>query len=205
MRIYFVRHGQTEWNRMKKLQGQADLPLNEQGIRDAKRAAGILREISFDAIYCSPLTRAAETARIIGAYQTAKVLVEPQLIEIAYGAYEGYDLIAAEQDPTCEIYRYFHAPQSFQAAPDGETLTHLKARAAAFLEDIHKRDAKECVLAVCHGTFIRAVISVVCHLSDTDFWKGREQGNCSFTIVEDAGNGWVLRADAVETLDSLDK
>ncbi len=205
MKIYFVRHGQTEWNRTKKLQGQANLPLNEQGIRDARRAAEILREIPFDAIYCSPLTRTVETANIIGACQEASVVLEPQLIEIAYGQYEGYDLIAAEQDPACEIYRYFHSPQDFQAAPDGETLRHLKERCQAFLTELRRKDAGKCVLAVSHGTFIRGVISVVCGLSDADFWKGKEQGNCAITIVEEDREGWVLRADAVEALEEAER
>lgn len=202
MKIYFVRHGQTEWNRLKKLQGQANLPLNEQGIADAKRAAEILKEISFDAIYCSPLIRAVETAKIIGRFQAAPVTVDDALIEIAYGKYEGYDLIAAEQDPSCEIYRYFHEPQNFQADKDGETLAEFKARCKSYLDNARKKDAGKCVLAVCHGTFIRAVISAVCGLSDAKFW-GKEQGNCSITIVEDTKDGWVLRADAVDTLERV--
>lgn len=199
MKIYFVRHGQTEWNRLKKLQGQADLPLNEQGIAEAERAAEILRKISFDAIYCSPLIRAVETAKIIGHCQTAPVTIDDALIEIAYGKYEGYDLIAAEQDPSCEIHRYFHEPQNFRADQDGETLSAFKARCKSYLESIRERDAGKCVLAVCHGTFIRAVISAVCGLDDAHFW-GKEQGNCSITVVEDTGEGWVLLADAAETL-----
>lgn len=200
MKIYFVRHGQTEWNRRKKLQGQADLPLNEQGRADAKRAAGILKEIPFDVIYCSPLIRAVETADIIGSCQAVDVIVHEKLMEIAYGKYEGYDLIAAENDPSCEVYRYFHAPQTFHAAEGGETLTHLKARCRSFLDEIREKDTGKCVLAVCHGTFIRGIISTVCHLSDADFWKGREQGNCSITILEDTADGWTLLADAAETL-----
>ena len=90
--IYIVRHGQTEQNLKKKLQGRSDFPLTELGreqasaVGDAFRDAGIV----FDKVYSSPLGRAVETAELIAG--DAPIEVEEALIEMDYGPYEGTDL-----------------------------------------------------------------------------------------------------------------
>lgn len=65
MDIYLIRHGETDWNRMKKLQGTTDIPLNAYGIELAEKTAEGLKDVPFDRIYTSPLIRARKTAEII--------------------------------------------------------------------------------------------------------------------------------------------
>lgn len=65
MKVTFVRHGQTEWNRLGKQQGLADIPLDQTGIEQARKTAQLLKDEAFDCVYCSPLKRARQTAQMI--------------------------------------------------------------------------------------------------------------------------------------------
>lgn len=90
--IYIIRHGQTENNKAKLLQGRSDIPLNKDGIRQAEAAAKWFcdQQIRIDSVYSSPLIRAVETAKIIAP--EAPLFIEERLIEMDYGPYEGMDL-----------------------------------------------------------------------------------------------------------------
>ena len=124
MRIFIVRHGQTEKNRTNLLQGRSDVPLNDVGRQQAEELGERLRAagIGFDRVYTSPLIRAMQTAELIagGAPQT----VEERLIEMDYGPYEGMSL----KDPDPEIRRFF-SDFVHQPAPAGmEALADVTAR-----------------------------------------------------------------------------
>ena len=91
MKLYFVRHGETEWNVKKKIQGKTDIPLNENGIRQAKELACQLVEedISVKHVYHSPQLRAAETARIAAEALHATCIPLDGLVEMNLGSWEG--------------------------------------------------------------------------------------------------------------------
>ncbi len=90
-RVYIVRHGQTDWNAERRLQGSTDVPLNEEGRAQARACAeGLARVIERGApMLTSPLSRALETARIMAPVLGSEVTVDPRLVERAYGAWEG--------------------------------------------------------------------------------------------------------------------
>ena len=85
MRLYMVRHGETDWNKAKKVQGRADIPLNAYGRELAEKTAEGLRGISFDLAYTSPLSRAKETAQIVLQGRKIPLIEEPQIQEICFG------------------------------------------------------------------------------------------------------------------------
>ncbi len=87
--IYLVRHGETEWNVEKIIQGQKDIPLNTKGKKQAEELAGKLKEIRFDAIYSSDLKRATETAQIIAGKKHLKIIESKALRERYFGKYQG--------------------------------------------------------------------------------------------------------------------
>lgn len=87
MELIYLRHGQTEWNVTGRLQGRADVPLNEIGIEGAKAAGKILRKYTFDAIFCSPLIRAVDTLRY--ALPGAEPILDDRLAEWSFGPLEG--------------------------------------------------------------------------------------------------------------------
>ncbi len=90
MKILLIRHGETDWNIERRLQGREDIPLNERGILQAEGCAGALRGIHADIAVTSPLLRARETCRIIAeAMGCREILVDPDLIERDFGAVSG--------------------------------------------------------------------------------------------------------------------
>ena len=89
MRIYLVRHGQTDWNKAHKIQGRHNISLNDCGREMAEKASEKLRDVVFDGAFCSPLIRAQETAQIILGDQKGILKPEDRLAEIAFGVEEG--------------------------------------------------------------------------------------------------------------------
>lgn len=87
--FYFIRHGQTDWNKEHIMQGQTDIPLNEQGIMEANNAAELLKDISFASIAVSPLSRALKTAEIIAEKISVPITIIENLKEGSWGIWEG--------------------------------------------------------------------------------------------------------------------
>jgi broad specificity phosphatase PhoE len=97
--FYFIRHGETDWNRRHIIMGSMDIPLNELGLNQAQEAAEILKEESFDIIISSPRTRARQTAEIIAKKTHRQILFEQDLAERIWGEAEGKPV-----DPTKSLF-----------------------------------------------------------------------------------------------------
>jgi probable phosphoglycerate mutase len=156
--ITLIRHGQTDWNLARRIQGSTDIPLNEKGRADAHRAAAHLSASAHHAIYSSPLLRAKETAEIIAGELGLELAgVVPDVREREFGEGEGMlvsDYIAKYGD--------WHAD-----VPGAESLHDVGLRAIAALHaiarDSRRRSAPraESVLVVAHGGVIRSVMDLV--------------------------------------------
>lgn len=149
-RICFVRHGETDWNAEKRIQGQYDIELNETGRAQALAAAFGLAHFNFAAIHASDLRRAMQTARAAAERLGLEVVVAPGLRERHYGIFQG--LTVAEG---AEIYPEAHA-HYVARDPDynfgtGESLHGFAARVAMGVDDIVRHHAGQTVLAVTHG------------------------------------------------------
>ena len=141
--IYFVRHGQTDWNKQGYLQGQSDIPLNEEGMRQAQQTRDALKNIRMDAVYCSPLQRTRETAQIIVGKQNLEIHEDPRLLERSFGEMEGSH--KSEWD--------FKSFWKFDALPQHgmEPLQTLFQRVYAFLDSIQEEACNHHILIVAHG------------------------------------------------------
>ncbi len=148
MLLYLVRHGETDWNRQHRIQGSTDIPLNETGREQARRAGALLSRRSWDAIVASPLSRAVETASIIAAELGLPLpTTDDQLVERNYGEAEGLDFE--------EMQRRF--PDD-TPVPGREKRSAVAARALEALMRIAHAHPDEAVLVVAHGGLIRAVL-----------------------------------------------
>lgn len=96
--FYVLRHGQTDWNVEMRLQGATDIPLNDTGRLQAREAATRFMGIGIDHILTSPLSRASETASIVGDLLGLKPAIEPRLIERNFGHFEGLDIEAVKAE-----------------------------------------------------------------------------------------------------------
>jgi probable phosphoglycerate mutase len=144
-----VRHGQTDWNAERRLQGATDIPLNDVGREQAREAVATLANYQWDAIVSSPLSRAAETADLIaeGLGLTVARRV-PELIERSFGPAEGL-----QAGPELEALRI---PGGFRG---GESDDDAASRGMDALEDLAQEFAGQRVLVVTHGTLIRLTLS----------------------------------------------
>ena len=88
MKLYLIRHGETDWNKEGKLQGRTDIPLNEDGRADAELTRDAMKNIEFQVAFTSPLIRARETAEIILKDRDIPIVNEERIIEVGFGEYE---------------------------------------------------------------------------------------------------------------------
>jgi glucosyl-3-phosphoglycerate phosphatase len=149
MRLLLVRHGQSEWNAARRLQGQADIALSDKGRAQARALAPVIAAIQPDAVVASDLSRASETARLIWPEPAT---LTPALREINVGDWTGADVARLEAD----------VPQDYQdwragtfAPPGGEIWASFRARIVAAIADAPQSGN---LLVVCHGGVIRAVM-----------------------------------------------
>lgn len=147
--IYFVRHGVTDWNEYvdktgkinPKCQGRADIPLNKNGISQAEKLREILKDIKFDKIFCSPLTRAKQTCEIIVG-SLKNVIIDNRLIERGFGKYEGLTRDEFNFSDFCK--------KSFKGIEGAESIQEIEDRVFSLLNELKKEPDKN-ILLVSHG------------------------------------------------------
>jgi broad specificity phosphatase PhoE len=159
--LVFIRHGETDWNRELRFQGQKDIPLNDHGRRQAARngraVAGILASGEWR-LFCSPLGRALETMQIVlrEAQQPKRPFTtDPVLMEVNYGDWEGRTLIEIGEDFP-DQGRARDADKWGYVPPNGESYAMLAARTAGWLRTL---DGPTCVVA--HGGVLRALMHIL--------------------------------------------
>lgn len=169
--LYIMRHGKTDWNVRYKLQGRTDIPLNEEGREMARRAGKENRNLHFDVCYCSPLSRAKETAELFFEGTKVPVIPDDRLIEMSFGIYEGVE--KCYQKPDCKVKDLFLAPEKYETVEGGESFEELFNRTGDFLEKVAKPLVKEGknVLIVGHGVMNLSIINRIRGIELKDFWS----------------------------------
>lgn len=178
MKIYLIRHGETDWNLQGKLQGREDIPLNQTGILQATACGKALKLIRLQSIQTSPLLRAKETARIIAVQQQCPIIVNPELIERDYGRLSGL---------TPQERQHFEASGESAQMELWETLAE---RALAAVEKIADAFSEDTAAVVSHGAWINALLAV---LSGHEIGSGktRLKNACISRISKDKGH-WKI-------------
>lgn len=134
MRMIIVRHGESEWNRIHRYQGQADIALSELGVRQANALAERLRSEPLDAIYTSPLQRAARTAEAIARFHPAVPFhTAAALLEINHGAWEGRYVHEIVEEFGDGLREWRQHPTRAQM-PGGESFSNILKRVLDFKE-----------------------------------------------------------------------
>jgi broad specificity phosphatase PhoE len=173
--ILLARHGETDWNVERRVQGHSDTPLNDTGRSQARALADELAGEPIDAVYSSDLMRAHETARIVAEQRGLSVTAIPDLREKNFGSWEGMtDVEINDRSPQTR-------EQSWRDWGDGETRAQMADRVLAALERIAETHPDQRVLVVSHGGPLRAVLS-----------------HCGIDGVARIENCHVVRVEAVE-------
>ena len=179
--LYIMRHGKTDWNALRLMQGRTDIPLNEEGRAMARAAREQLGGLRFDVCFCSPLQRALETATLLLEGTGTPIRTEERLVEMCFGASEGRVGYADNHDGG-PMDILFNDPVHYVARDGAESFEALFARTGAFLRDtaLPLSDAGRHVLIVAHGAVNCSIISALRQLPLSDFWTCLP-GNCELT------------------------
>ena len=194
MLIYIVRHGLTEWNKLKKLQGVADVPLAKEGILLAEKTGEALKDVKFDICFTSPLSRARQTAECVLGDRNVPIIPDKRIQEINFGDLEGGCVRDAEGnyiDPQVEIF--FRDPVNFKRPENGEDIFDVIARTKDFWEEKTSDPSltDKTVLVASHGCAVRALLQNIYH-DPENFWHGCVPPNCCVNLVEVKNGKTVL-------------
>lgn len=187
MKIYFIRHGETDWNKERRLQGRSDIALNAFGRQLAEKTAEQLRQIPFDLAMTSPLKRAKETAMILLEGREVPLLEDIRLQEMGFGILEGYYCKGEKMNiPDPEFHCFYDDPAHYHAPEGGESFEELLLRAEAFLTDLcnHSEYAEKTILISTHGAMLRAMLDTIKGIGVEQFWDNGVQKNCAVSVVE---------------------
>lgn len=196
MRLYILRHGETDWNKALRLQGQTDISLNEKGRQLARVTGEALKEIPFDLVITSPLSRAVETARLVLGARELPMITEERIKEIGFGVMEGGQVRNAAGEITDDsFYNFFYDPGNYEPQEGGESIHDLVERTGAFLEELKtKTEWKDkTILVSTHGAAMRALQANIKHRALKEFWGGGVPKNCAVSIADLADDQWIIK------------
>ena len=191
MELYIVRHGETVWNADGKMQGNIDIELNENGRALAAQLGQSLKEVYFDRIYASPLSRAYETACLIRGERPIPIISDDRLREICFGVLEGTHFSDWLKE-SCPYRFFFSEPERFVPPEGGESLEQVRTRAKEFLQQVVEPAWKdtERIMIVAHGALNKGLM---CHIEGhgtENYWGNALQRNCEASIYTYDGHTW---------------
>ena len=186
-RLLLVRHGETHWNRESRFQGIKDIPLNENGKAQGRKAAEFLKDIEINFAVTSSMLRPKETAELILANHPGVNLEStPQLQEICHGLWEGKLEAEIESDFPGLLTQWKEAPETVQM-PEGENLQQVWDRAIAawhkIVEDHNNPDSPQTGIVVAHDAINKVIVCYLLGLKPDNFWNIK-QGNGAVSVID---------------------
>ena len=201
MKLLFVRHAETDWNKANRFQGIVDRNLNENGKKQAKLLSDYLYEKipGINKIYTSPLLRTKDTALAVGNRFNLKVNEMDSLKEYSVGIFSGKNIDDINYSEDKEIYDNFMIDNNWDLVPDAEKFQSRYQRAIKSLQTIFKEsNSDDSILVVSHGGFMQTLISVFLGSKRTWGFKTNNTGIYEFDIAENNlditdGGEWVYK------------
>jgi probable phosphoglycerate mutase len=191
-RLIVWRHGNTDWNRTRRFQGQSDTPLNEVGREQAAQAARLLAGLAPDAIVSSDLSRAADTAAVLGDLTGLPVRHDPRLRERYFGQWQGLSLAEIAERFPAEHARWEAGAQA--PGSDIESQDDLAKRVGEALQDAADACPGGTVVATTHGGGARQGIAWLLGWPAEATRTLRVLGNCHWAELVSGAQGWRLGA-----------
>lgn len=178
MRVYYVRHGQTDWNLEHKMQGgESEKILNETGIKQAKEAQEALKNVKYDIIIRSPMQRVEQTTDIINEGRDVPIIVDERIRERKLGLLEGHD-VTEELENKIWDYNLNYDIQG------GENLHEFEKRILEFLQDIRQKYSDKTLLIVAHGGIAKVLKAHFYGMPESKNLVEIEMKNCEILELE---------------------
>ena len=182
LELYLTRHGETEWNKIRRMQGHKDSPLTELGRKQAAWLAERLGNKMFSHIYTSPLGRAKETATIINKTLNTILIEDNRLKEIDLGNWEGMLIEEIKSVYEKENTAFWYDPISFKME-DKEDFQQVSNRGADFLESLIKQHTDGKILVVAHAIILKGMLNYIQGRDVTHYWEDNHLLSTSLTKV----------------------
>lgn len=182
MRIHLIRHGQTHWNKERRVQGQAESTLCAEGREQATTLRPVLNQLAIDKVYCSTSIRARETAAILFTDRNIETEYRDSLREILLGPWEGFLQAEVKEKYPESFNEFWHFPHRFSLA-GAETFAQVQQRGMQELQRVMDESAGQDVAIISHGVLIK---SILCQLEGRPLdhlWEPPVMHNCSHSIV----------------------
>ncbi len=194
LRIFLIRHGQTEWNRTHRFQGRSDVPLNAEGREQVRATATALRDTPFTAIYTSPLSRAVETAELIRAHHpTVPLTTEDGFMEMELGEFDGMEAQRWMTDYRDFMKAWIDNPGGVRMpGPNGECLEEVQARAMEALDNISQAHPPDSTLLICSHNFV--ILSILCKAKGISLnqFRDLQQDTAAYSVILKQGSQYTV-------------
>lgn len=184
MKLYIVRHGETQWNKEEVFRGRKDVPLNETGLRQAERTGAFFSDKKVEAVYSSPLQRARQTAGAICRSTGAGLTLDDAFLDMDFGPWEGLSLVDVRLRYPQEFETWRKFPHRFRT-PGAETLTQVLRRIKGGLRRIEGQ-ANDVVVITTHRVICKLLALHFIGASNRAFWRVKVDA-ASITLVEQHG------------------
>jgi probable phosphoglycerate mutase len=182
-RIFLIRHGETDWNRIHRFQGRIDIPLNEEGKKQAHALALALKDEPLTAIYSSPLMRAMETARFIKVFHPSTPLFEKEsLIEMDLGEFDGMEAEVWATKYQVFFKTWRSSPASLKM-PGGENLQQVQNRAIDTVDHIIKLYPSGSALLLCSHNFVNRTLLCYALGKPLDKFRDIQQDPAALNLI----------------------
>ncbi|MGM0900757.1 MAG: histidine phosphatase family protein [Bacillota bacterium] len=183
LKVYVVRHGETEWNAEKRTQGRLDSKLTEKGKRDADLLGERLKGINFTRIFSSPSKRTMETAKRVKGTRSTPIETDERLYEIDLGAWQGKTEEEIKTQFPEQFHFYWNEPQRFENI-HGENFLDVTNRIKDFFNELERKAPTGDVLVITHGVVIKSLYSLCRNAGVEKMWDPPFIHGTSLTIIE---------------------
>lgn len=189
-RVYLIRHGETDWNTNGRWQGVLPIDLNDTGREQARRLASVLQHEEIEAIYTSDLSRAEETARIVGNMLGIIPSADVRLRELDIGVFQGLTLDEIKQLYPQHYAAFMNEPITY-VLPEGESRRILQARVIAAWNEYTSRSDVRRIVIVTHGGAVKMLLSSLFPRALAEF-QVMDIPNTSITILKRDRHDWII-------------
>ncbi len=189
--VYVTRHGETEWNVAKRMQGRKNSALTENGILQAKQLGEWMKDLSIHAIYSSPSERTLHTAELIKGERDIPIIGDEHFYEISMGIWEGQTIDDIERQYPDDIQLFWYEPHLFQST-SGENFEAVHKRVIEGMQILLEKHKGESILIVSHAAAAKLLVGHFAGIEIENVWDDPFMHSASLSIIEfEDGKGEV--------------
>ncbi|PGT20867.1 MULTISPECIES: phosphoserine phosphatase 1 [Bacillus cereus group] len=181
--IYVTRHGETEWNVAKRMQGRKNSALTENGMLQAKQLGDRMKDLSIHAIYSSPSERTLHTAELIKGERNIPIIADEHFYEINMGIWEGQTIADIEKQYPEEVHLFWNEPHLFQST-SGENFGSVYKRVIKGIQLLLEKHKGENILIVSHAAAAKLLVGHFAGIEIANVWDDPFMHSASLSVIE---------------------